>query len=75
MAEVSERVEAVARALCEADGKNPTEARARKAGFQRFAGEPAEKTPQLWESYIAEAERFVVAIETMQPFLERARRW
>jgi hypothetical protein len=71
-----EKVEAVARALCVADGKNPEERMKRPgegAGFRSF--HDTEDSPLLWEAYVAEAKRFVVAIEAMQPFIERARRW
>ena len=74
MTDVSERVQAVARALCAADGKNPDERFMRPGvGFQPLV--VSEDGPQLWEAYVVDAERFVVAIEAMQPFFERAKRW
>lgn len=76
MTDVSERVQAVARALCSLDGKDPDERTRRPgegAGFvSRQSGDDA---PHAWKAYIAEAERFIAASEALQPFLERARRW
>lgn len=71
------RTEAVARALCKADGKNPEDRTKRPGsgvGFTAAVGATADG-PALWEAYVAEAERFVVAIEAMQPFLDRAKQW
>ncbi len=71
------KIEAVARALCTADGKDP-DARTKRpgagAGFTAALG-AGDDGPALWEAYRFEAERFVVAIEAMQPFLDRAKRW
>ena len=76
MADVSERVEAVARALCAVDGKNPDERMRRPGEGAGFTGHPAAgEAPCLWEAYVADAERFVVAVEAIQPFVERAKRW
>lgn len=76
MSDLSERVAAVARALATVDGKDPDEKMRRPgegAGFRTSQG--TDDTPALWEAYIGEAERFIAAIEAMQPFLERAKRW
>ena len=76
MVDVNDKAVAVARALCLVDGKDPDEKMRRPgegAGFQGFQ-KPAD-APSLWQAYLGEAERFVAAIEAMQPFLERAKRW
>ena len=74
---MDEKIEAVARALCVNDGKDPdqrTRAPGGRVGFQAVIGAAADGPP-LWEAYRAEAEKFVVAIEAMQPFIDRAKRW
>jgi hypothetical protein len=73
-----ERIEAVARALCKSEGKDPdqkTRLPGGRVGFQASIGDASMDGPLLWETYKAEAEKFVVAIEAMQPFLDRAKRW
>lgn len=70
---MDEKIEAVARALCVFDGKDPdgnTELR-RSPGFHPTAGAAATAHVPLWRSYRQEAERFVVAAEALQPFFRR----
>ena len=65
---MDEKIEAVARALCKLDGKDPdqkTRLPGGKVGFQASIGNDAIDGPPLWESYKAEAERFAVAAEAL----------
>lgn len=76
MADMNDRTIAVARALATVDGKDPDEhmrCLGEGAGFR--TSRESDDSPSLWEAYIGEAERFVAAIEAMQPCLERAKRW
>ena len=70
---MDEKIEAVARALCTFDGKDPdqnTELR-RSPGFHPGSDAPSTAHVPLWRSYRQEAERFVVAAEALQPILRR----
>ena len=73
-----EKTEAVARALCAFEGKDPDQ-RTRfpggPVGFQAVIDEGAADGPLLWESYKAEAAKFVVVAEALQPFFKREARW
>ncbi len=71
---MDEKIEAVARALCAFDGRDPdqvTRLAGGRPGFQSHIEENAADGPPLWAAYKEEAEKFVVAIEAMQPFLRR----
>jgi hypothetical protein len=75
---MDEKIEAVARALCKLDGRDPdqkTRLPGGRVGFQTFVGDTSIEGPPIWESFKAEAEKFVVAIEAMRPFLKRIDRW
>jgi hypothetical protein len=75
---MDERIEAVARALCKLEGKDPdqkTHLPGGRVGFQTFVEERSMEGPPLWEAFKTEAEKFVVAVEALQPFLKRAERW
>lgn len=72
------KIEAVARALCAFEGKDPdqpTRLPGGRVGFQAAIGEGVADGPLLWESYKAEAEKFVVVAEVLQPFFKREARW
>ncbi len=74
---MDEKIEAVARALCTADGRDPdqrTRSPGGRVGFQAQIDDSVDGPP-LWEAYKAEAERFIAAAEALQPFLDRAKRW
>lgn len=76
---MDEKIEAVARALCILDGKDPdqsTRPPGGTPGFQRFVSGSTDAQP-LWTNYKIEAERFVVAAEALGPLLSRPdiKRW
>ena len=70
---MDEKIEAVARALCKFDGRDPNQRTRgqRPAGFQTYIGDPPADGPVQWEGYKSEAERFVVAFEALAPLLSR----
>lgn len=77
---MDEKIEAVARALCALDGKDPdqsTRPAGGAPGFQRFVADASSEGPPLWTNYRIEAERFVVAAEALGPLLSRPeiKRW
>ena len=77
---MDEKIEAVARALCTLDGKDPdqsTRPPGGAPGFQRFVSGSSIEAQPLWTSYKIEAERFVVAAEALGPLLGRPeiKRW
>lgn len=74
----NDKIEAVARALCTFEGKDPdlkTRLPGGRVGFQSRIGDASLDGPLLWESYKEEAEKFVVVAETLQPFFKREARW
>lgn len=75
---MDEKIEAVARALCKLDGRDPdqlTRSLGGRVGFVRSAGMNSDGPP-LWESYRAEAERFVTVAEALAPFQKpEVKRW
>ncbi len=69
---MEQKIEAVARALCKLDGKDPdqsTRMRGGSPGFHSFAGKTEADLSPLWKTYEKEAERFVVAAEALRPLL------
>ena len=69
---MDEKIEAVARALCTFDGRDPdmtTRLPGGRVGFQSPMADTAPDGPLLWTAYREEAQKFVVAIEALQPFL------
>ncbi len=71
---MDEKIEAVARALCKADGRDPDQGTGMEGGdvgFHSFAGRTDSERVPLWRAYAKEAERFVVAAEALQPFIGR----
>ncbi len=71
---MDEKIEAVARALCTFDGRDPdmtTHLPGGRVGFQSSMAETAPDGPPLWTAYREEAEKFVVASEALHPFLRR----
>ena len=75
---MDDKIEAVARALCVFEGKDPdqpTRLPGGRVGFQTSMVDEAADGPLLWKSYREEAEKFVVVAEALQPFFKRESRW
>lgn len=67
---MDQQIEAVARALCKLDGRDPdqkTRQPGGRVGFQASVDPATAEGPPLWDAYRAEAERFVVAAEALRP--------
>lgn len=77
---MDQKIEAVARALCILDGRDPdqtTRLPGGRVGFQATVAATSPDGPLLWEAYKAEAEKFVVVAEALAPFLPppEIKRW
>lgn len=77
---MDQKIEAVARALCRLDGRDPdqkTRQPGGRVGFQASVDAATADGPPLWDAYRAEAERFVVAATALGPLLEtpEVKRW
>ena len=77
---MDQKIEAVARALCKFDGRDPdqkTREPGGGVGFRASLGAGSGEGPPLWDAYRAEAERFVVAATALGPLLEapEVKRW
>ena len=77
---MDQKIEAVARALCKLDGRDPdqkTRQLGGRVGFQASIDPATAEGPPLWDAYRAEAERFVVAAEALAslPPVPEVKRW